>query len=122
MSFPGHPILSNEASAAWEARLFGQDEAKEWLAMQRAGNALASAIVRDFAEIGHFPPDAKLLVIVGKGHNGGDALIAAQTLLERFPAAQADVLMVFGNRDLRPLARRAYRALRGQPPRHARSR
>ncbi|MEO6568715.1 MAG: NAD(P)H-hydrate dehydratase, partial [Opitutaceae bacterium] len=76
-----------------------------------AGRAVAGGIVRDFAELGAFPSDAKLLVVVGKGHNGGDALIATQTLLERFPAAHADVLMVFGDRALRPLARRAYRAL-----------
>jgi ADP-dependent NAD(P)H-hydrate dehydratase / NAD(P)H-hydrate epimerase len=111
MSFPGHPILSNEASAAWEARLFGQDEAKEWLAMQRAGNALASAIVRDFAEIGGFPPDGKILVLVGKGHNGGDALLATQGILARFPHATAEVVFIFGERSLRPLTTRAWRAL-----------
>ena len=111
MSLLGFPILSSEEAMVHEQRLFAGDEASEWEAMQQAGRAVASAITRDFAELGQFPPDAKLLVVVGKGHNGGDALIAAQTLLERFPAAKADVLMVFGDRALRPLARRAYRAL-----------
>lgn len=107
----GYPILSHEEAAAWEDRLFEHDEAKEWEAMQQAGRALADAVVRDFAELGGFPADGKLLVLVGKGHNGGDALIAAEALLARFPAASAEVLMVFGDRVLRPLARRAFRAL-----------
>jgi ADP-dependent NAD(P)H-hydrate dehydratase / NAD(P)H-hydrate epimerase len=111
MSYFGHPILSNEDAAAWEARLFEHDEAKEWAAMQRAGRALADAVVRDFGELGGFPLDGKLLVLVGKGHNGGDALIAAEALLARFPSASAEVLMVFGERVLRPLARRAHQAL-----------
>src|SRR6186713_3368624 len=98
MSLLGFPILSSEETIAHEKRLFGGDETSEWRAMQQAGRAVAGAIVRDFAELGDFPSDAKVLVVVGKGHNGGDALIATQTLLERFPSANADVLMVFGDR------------------------
>ncbi|MEO7414048.1 MAG: NAD(P)H-hydrate dehydratase [Opitutaceae bacterium] len=111
MSFQGFPILSGEESVLREGQLFDHDEEQEWAAMQRAGCALAKAVVRDFAELGAFPAAAKILVIAGKGHNGGDALIAAQTLLAQFPSASADVLMVFGDRALRPLARRAYQAL-----------
>lgn len=111
MKFLGYPILSHAEAAAWETRLFEHDEAREWAAMQQAGLALADAVRRDFAELGGFPARGKLLVLVGKGHNGGDALIAAEALLARFPAASADVLPVFGERVLRPLARRAYRAL-----------
>jgi len=52
-----------------------------------------------------------VLVLVGKGHNGGDALIAAQAVLAQFPAARAEVVFVFGERALRPLAARAWREL-----------
>lgn len=111
MNFLGDPVMNNAEAAAWETQLFEGDEAKEWAAMQQAGRAVAGAIARDFAELGGLPDDGKLLVLVGKGHNGGDALIAAEALLARFPRARADVLLVFGERVLRPLARRAYRAL-----------
>jgi hydroxyethylthiazole kinase-like uncharacterized protein yjeF len=107
----GCPILSHEDSAAWEARLFEGDEAKEWEAMQRAGRAVADAIVRDFGEIGGFPPAGKIFVLAGKGHNAGDAFIAAENLLARFPRANAEVLLVFGPRSFRPLARRAFQSL-----------
>jgi len=111
MMLASHPILSCEESGAFEARLFGGDEAAEWPAMQRAGRAVAAAVLRDFGEIGGFPPAGRVLVLVGKGHNGGDALIAAQAVLAQFPAARAEVVFVFGERALRPLAARAWREL-----------
>ena len=79
--------------------------------MRRAGQAVAAAVIEDFREIGGFPPQARVLVLAGKGHNGGDALLAAQTLLEKFPDAAVDVIFALGERTLRPLAFRAYRDL-----------
>lgn len=79
--------------------------------MQRAGRAIAQAVLRDFEEIGGFPAEGSLLVLAGKGHNGGDALIAAHTILTQFPRARAEVIFVFGTRGLRPLAARAWREL-----------
>ncbi len=111
MMLDSYPILSCEESRAFEAGFFSGDAAKEWPAMQRAGRAVATAVLRDFAEIGGFPVGGRVLVLVGKGHNGGDALIAAQAVLERFPAAKAEVVFVFGERALRPLAARAWREL-----------
>src|SRR5687768_4431915 len=111
MNPPGHPILSCEAARDFEAKFFAGDERKEWAAMQSAGRAVAAAVVRDFEEIGGVPSEARLLVLAGKGHNGGDALIATQALLEKFPSARAEVIFVFGERTLRPLTARAWRAL-----------
>lgn len=110
-ALPSHPILSCAEAKRFEAEFFGKDEAKEWSAMQQAGRAVAREVLRDFQEIGGFPADGRVLVLVGKGHNGGDALIAAQTVLEQFPQAQAEVMFFFGERSLRPLAARAWRDL-----------
>ncbi|MBI5768652.1 MAG: NAD(P)H-hydrate dehydratase [Verrucomicrobia bacterium] len=111
---PGsHPILDCDEAREFEARLFAGDEAHAWAAMQRAGRAVATAVLRDFEEIGGFPADGRILVLAGKGHNGGDALIAAQTILEEIPGARAEVIFVFGERVLRPLAQRAWRELSG---------
>ena len=79
--------------------------------MQQAGRAVAGAVLNDFEEIGAFPVNGRVLVLAGKGHNGGDALLAAQAVLEKYPTARADVLFVFGERVLRPLAARAHREL-----------
>ena len=65
----------------WERRQLIGGETAEWAAMQRAGRGIAAAILRDAAEAGGLRPAARLLVLAGKGHNGGDALLAARALL-----------------------------------------
>lgn len=106
-----HPILSCEAARAVETRLLGGDEAREWPAMQAAGQGIAAAVLADFAEVGGFNPAGRILVLAGKGHNGGDALIAAHAILRRYPAARAEVIWFFGERTARPLVARAWREL-----------
>ena len=105
------PILTCAEAKALEGRLFAGDEEQEWAAMQRAGAAVAGAVLEDFREIGGFPAAGRVLVLAGKGHNGGDALLAARTILQRQPAALASVLFTAGERGLRPLAWRAWREL-----------
>ncbi len=105
------PILICAEASAWEKKLFAGDETAEWAAMQRAGDAVGAAVRQDFLEIGGFPPDGRILVLVGKGHNGGDALLATKFILGKNPAASAGVIFAFGERTLRPLARRAWQAL-----------
>lgn len=113
MSFviASHPILSCDEARRFEADLFAGDEAREWAAMQRAGRAIAGAVLRDFEEIGGFPPDGRVLILAGKGHNAGDAFIAAQAILETHPRAAVEVVFALGERALRPLAAQAWREL-----------
>ncbi len=115
-----HPVLTLEAAKRFEDALFGGDEDKEWPALQQAGRAVAEAALNDLRELGAFPPAARLLVLVGKGHNGGDALLAARTILSLHPDAHADLWLVFGERTLRPLAARAYRELIHSAPNRVR--
>jgi ADP-dependent NAD(P)H-hydrate dehydratase / NAD(P)H-hydrate epimerase len=110
-SLPSHPILSCAEAARFEESLFGGDESLQWAAMLDAGSGVASAVMSDFAEIGDFPAGGRLLVLAGKGNNGGDALIAAGEILKRHPGARADVVLAYGERTLRPLARRAWQQL-----------
>ena len=106
-----YPVLTCEEARKFEADYFGGDEAREWLAMQAAGRALALAVSRDFEEIGGLPAAARVLVLAGKGHNAGDAFLAAAGLRARFPGVAVDVAFAFGERALRPLATRAWREL-----------
>lgn len=109
---PGtHPLLSCDEARAFEAELFGGRETEEWAAMERAGQAIADAVLLDYEEIGGLPATARLLVLAGKGHNAGDALIATRVILEKFSSAAAEVCFAFGQRALRPLAARAWREL-----------
>lgn len=109
---PGaHPVLSCAEALDWERTILGGDPAREWSAMSRAGRAVAAALLDDLCETGVQPDDACWLVLCGKGHNGGDALIALHALLDAHPRATAIVLVVPGFAGLRPLARRAFEAL-----------
>lgn len=120
-----HPILTCAEAGAFEAAYFAGDEAREWAAMGAAGRGVARGIVADFAEIGAWPEAARVLVLAGKGHNAGDALIAAAELCRRFldtgaaagtragAGVRVDVAWAFGERALRPLARRAWVELAG---------
>ncbi|MCF7689564.1 MAG: NAD(P)H-hydrate dehydratase [Cephaloticoccus sp.] len=106
-----HPILTCAETAALEERLFAGDESAEWRAMQMAGTAVARGLLQDFRELGEFPSLGRGVVIAGKGHNGGDALLAAGCILEQHPDARVDVMLVYGQRQLRPLALRAWQLL-----------
>ncbi|TVR49938.1 MAG: NAD(P)H-hydrate dehydratase [Puniceicoccaceae bacterium] len=105
------PVLSCRAAADWERELLA-DEPAEWRAMQQAGLKLADAVEADFLETGPWPDEARLLVLVGKGHNGGDALIAANLLLARRPRSRATLLLAGDAEALKPLTRRALVELR----------
>lgn len=105
------PILDCRAAAAWEAKLL-PDEAAVWQAMQRAGIALAEAIRADYAMTRAPQRGLDVLVLAGKGHNGGDALLAARHLAEEPRAvASVTVFLLSPLSDLKPLARRAFELL-----------
>ncbi|HRE79989.1 MAG TPA: NAD(P)H-hydrate dehydratase [Opitutaceae bacterium] len=109
------PVLSFEETKRFENGLLRNPDA-EWKAMVHAGRGIGAAVLRDAEEIGGLGRQPRLLVLAGKGHNGGDALIAAQALLEYLPLAHAEVVLAFGERAMRPLALRAWRDLQGAFP------
>jgi NAD(P)H-hydrate epimerase len=111
MQNASHPILTCAEARAFEESYLAGDEVREWTAMQRAGRGVAEAVLRDFEEIGGLSAAARVLVLAGKGNNGGDAMLAAAALLEQCPQVEVEVVFAFGERALRPLAQRAWRAL-----------
>lgn len=106
-----HPILDTRQAGELEARLLGGDEEREWQAMANAGRLLAEAALRDFCELGPVPQDLHCVILAGKGHNGGDALLMAETLVRRLPRVRVDVRFSDSPRDRRPLCQRAWRFL-----------
>jgi len=73
------------------------------LLMENAGRCVIDGIERAFGRVA----GRSMLVVCGKGNNGGDALIALHHLLVARPRATALVLVVPGFSRLRPLVRRA---------------
>ncbi|MGE9297188.1 MAG: NAD(P)H-hydrate dehydratase [Puniceicoccales bacterium] len=109
-----HPILTCEEALEFEKNLLSGREAA-WAAMNHAGRSLGRAALDDFCEVAH--PSSRthrrphILVLVGKGHNGGDALLAADELLRIRPEGEAYILPLCDKTEARTLTRRAWDAL-----------
>jgi hydroxyethylthiazole kinase-like uncharacterized protein yjeF len=107
-----HPILSCAEAVEFERAWFQGNEAREWAAMKQAGQALGHRLLEDLEIAGIDQGGAsRALVLVGKGHNGGDAMLAAVEMLRVNPAWRIEVGFVFGQNRLRPLALAAWRTL-----------
>ena len=105
------PILSCEDSLAFERTFFGGDEEHEWQVMNRAGEGIGDAMLRDMRELRTIPPRLRILALVGKGHNGGDAILATKRFLRTIPTARAVILSVTRLEDCRTLTQRAWKEL-----------
>ena len=58
--------------------------------MNQAGESIGDSLLRDVRELVPFL-EARILALVGKGHNGGDALIMTKRMLRTIPTARAVV-------------------------------
>lgn len=108
-----YPLLTCEQAKALERRLLTEPSA-EWAAMQAAGRGIAQQVVRDYAELRPVPEHLRVLALVGKGHNGGDALLCCGHLLAEFPRAKVTLLIACEPAEMRPLTQRAYAELEGR--------
>jgi ADP-dependent NAD(P)H-hydrate dehydratase / NAD(P)H-hydrate epimerase len=97
------PIVSSAAMRAAEEAAFAGGVEVEAL-MDRAGAGVAAA-VRQF-----FPRAGNAIVFVGKGHNGGDALVAAACLKEA--GWEIDIRLIFPEADCAELTLKKLEAFR----------
>jgi NAD(P)H-hydrate epimerase len=78
--------------------------------MDQAGAGVAQAVTK------FFPKPGKCIVFAGKGHNGGDALVAAEQL--KRTGWQIDIRLPFAENDCSELTRKKLLALRAAESRH----
>ena len=106
---PLYDAAEMQAADAWAIEKAGVDSLD---LMERAGEGLARAAARVAAAA----PDraGRIRVVVGKGNNGGDGLVAARCL--RGDGQEADVLAVGELEELRGDARANLDRLPGDPP------
>ena len=97
------PVVSAAAMRAAEETAFASGVAVEAL-MDRAGAGVAAAVRR------FFPRAGRAIVFVGKGHNGGDALVAAACLKQA--GWEIDLRLIFPEEDCAELTRKKLKALR----------
>ncbi len=106
-----HPILSCADSLVLEERiLVGEEDA--WAAMSRAGTALARALRGVYAQSAYPQRGLRIVGLIGKGHNGGDALLALCELA-KIEGYLSSVSLVFSSprSELKPHTKRALELL-----------
>ena len=96
------PVLSSAQMQAAEQAAFSRGVSVETL-MDQAGTGVARA-VRQF-----FPKPATCIVFAGKGHNGGDALVAAEQLQKI--GWKIDLRLPFSENDCSELTQKKLKAL-----------
>ena len=100
------PILSSAQMREAEEAAFARGVEVEAL-MDQAGAGIAGA-VRKF-----FPHSGRCIVYAGKGHNGGDALVAAERL--QCAGWKIDIRLAFPEDDCSELTRKKLQTLRATP-------
>ena len=111
MTIKGHPVLTCAEALALEKRLLGGRESAEWAAMKRAGRSIGQGVLKDFLEIAPWPESPRVLVLAGRGHNAGDALLAAGEILKHHKKGLVEVVFVYGSGRLKQLAQRSLDSL-----------
>ena len=102
-----HPILSCGDSAALEARLLDSDR-KVWDAMQSVGRQLGKRTIDEY-RMSRFPAkDLSVFALVGKGHNGGDALLALAEMAKRGVLGEVTLAVTSSLDELKPNTKRAF--------------
>ena len=100
------PILSNSSAIELEKTVLLNAE-EEWRAMQRVGQAVARELLNDFKELKPVPENLSVLLLCGKGKNGGDGLLVCDHLLRELPRAKVSVVLLVKRSELNPLTEKA---------------
>jgi len=101
------PILTSAEMRAAEEAAFARGVQVEAL-MDKAGAGVAQTVTK------FFPKPGKCIVFAGKGHNGGDALVAAQCL--RDLGWKIEIRLAFKKDDCSELTRKKLEGLSRRPP------
>mgnify|MGYP001588295311 FL=1 len=107
MNISTDPVLSCRQAVAFEKEFFSEDRRDEWTVMNEVGEAIGDTLLRDMRELRTIAHRPRLLVLVGKGHNGGDALLAAKRLLRTIPTMRAIVWPLVEWAECRPFVMQA---------------
>lgn len=105
------PVMTCFEAVRRELTYFCGEQEKEWATMRLAGAGTARAVLEDLAELGGSGNRLKILVLAGKGHNSGDAMLAAAEIMKQREGSQVAVLMAQPFAQLKPLAAKARQIL-----------
>ncbi|MGY8692606.1 MAG: NAD(P)H-hydrate epimerase, partial [Verrucomicrobiia bacterium] len=110
-----HPILSCADSTKLEEALLDSDS-KVWEAMQSVGRQLGRGIFDEYRMTRFSPKALSVFALVGKGHNGGDALLALAELARQGVLGKVVVAIAGSLAELKPNTKHAFDILESQAP------
>ena len=106
-----YPILNASQSIELEKQSLHSSE-DEWSVMKQFGYKTSFEVLKDFQELKPVPDNLSLLVLCGKGKNGGDSLLVADYIMRKMPRAKVVVLLASSGRDgLHPLTEKALKEI-----------
>ena len=106
-----HPVLTNQAAKNYEKTFFEKKGSDEWSMMQNVGARLGEQIYLDTLEVGGFSVNPSILLVLGKGHNAGDAVLAVDHLTNKVSKLKLSVLWGGPYKTRRPALQKAWNNL-----------
>ena len=100
------PIFNHSQSINLEKKIFSNKN-KEWEAMQKVAELTAKELMQDFKELRPIPDNLSIVVLTGKGKNGGDSLCICDYIIRKMPRARISVFLHCERTQLNPLAEKA---------------
>lgn len=111
LTLPNVPIYSLAQAKKFEEKYFASNLELQWEVMTRAGEAIADSVLRDMRELRTIAHRPRLLVLVGKGHNGADAILAVKRFLRTIPTSRAVIWQWAAKEHCRKFTQRAFEEL-----------
>ncbi len=100
------PVLTCQEAGKYESAVLDSDE-KVWDAMMRVGNKLGKGIINEYKFSRYRFKSLSILGLIGKGHNGGDAILGIEEMVRLGFVERAVLVLACKQSGLKPNTARA---------------
>lgn len=109
------PVLSCEAAQEFERSALNSDT-KVWNAMRMVGQKLGKGILGEYRFSRYTQNSLSILGLIGKGHNGGDALLGIEEMVRQKSVGSIYLVFATSRDNLKPNTFKALAQLQEQVP------
>lgn len=109
------PVLSCKEAGEYENSILNSDE-KIWDAMAEVGRKLGQGILKEYSFSRYSKKSLTVLGLIGKGHNGGDALLGIDEMTRAGSVGIVTLLLVCPESNLKPNTARSLEQLKNRVP------
>ncbi|MBN12181.1 MAG: NAD(P)H-hydrate dehydratase [Opitutaceae bacterium] len=109
------PVLSCKEAGEYENSILNSDE-KIWDAMAEVGRKLGQGILKEYSFSRYSKKSLSILGLIGKGHNGGDALLGIDEMTRVGSVGIVTLLLICPESTLKPYTARSLEQLKNRVP------